>query len=463
MRREGRILRVVRANVREDVLAFLDSPVSKSLVAEDLLIDSRVLSPAEGRALIPDIDESEPLPLVLEHPAIPFPSFPYEWCPEMLLAAGRLTLSIALRLLDDGLGLKDASAYNVLFRWGKPVFVDLLSLERRSPGDSRWLAYAQFQRNFNLPLLASRYYGLNLAQAFLTYRDGLEPETIYRLVGPIRKLLPPFLGLVSLPTWLGRRGGGPDVSAYSPPREVGADKARFILGALLRQLQRQLEAVRPLRSRVSVWSGYMEAKSYSERAFLAKDTFVREALVRERPQRVLDIGCNTGHFSLTAARHGADVVAIDTDPVVVGRLYSAAVPASLHVLPLVIDIARPSPGLGWRNQEQRSFIERAQGGFDMVLALAVLHHFLVTERIPLDDVLSLLAELTRKTVIVEFVAPEDPMFRRLSRGRDHLFRDLTREMFERTCRRYFHIVQSVGPVDETRWLYLLGRGGLTTS
>jgi SAM-dependent methyltransferase len=375
----------------------------------------------------------------------------------MLLAAGRLTLRLARRLLEAGLGLKDASAYNVLFRWQRPLFVDVLSVERRSPGDCRWLPYAQFQRHFTLPLLVSRHHGVGLAHAFLGRPDGLEPEAVYALARPIRRLLPPFLGLVTLPTWLGRRRGGHDPAVYEQRREVHPDKARFILASLLRHLERQLEAAAPPGARASAWTAYMETKSYSDQGFLAKDAFVREALAEGRPERVLDIGCNTGHFSIAAARGGAQVVAIDPDPAVVGRLYADAVSAGLQVLPLVVDLARPSPALGWRNEERDSFLDRARGRFDMVLALAVLHHLLVSDRIPLDDVLALLAELTRHHAVVEFVSAEDPMFRRLSRGRDHLFSDLNREAFEAACGRHFRTLRSAGPIDGTRWLYLLGK------
>ena len=53
---------------------------------------------------------------VWEHERIPFPSFPYEWPPEMLEAAGSLTLDLAEAALEEGFGLKDATPYNVLFR-----------------------------------------------------------------------------------------------------------------------------------------------------------------------------------------------------------------------------------------------------------------------------------------------------------------------------------------------------------
>src|SRR5205085_7617271 len=125
--------------------------------------------------------------LVLEHERIEFASYPYEWTAEMLHAAAALTLELAQALMDDGLGLKDATPYNILFRGPEPVFIDVLSFERREEGDATWLPYAQFVRTFVLPLLANRKLGLGLDQILTTRRDGLEPEEVYRWAGPLQR------------------------------------------------------------------------------------------------------------------------------------------------------------------------------------------------------------------------------------------------------------------------------------
>src|SRR5947207_2576713 len=141
--------------------------------------------------------------MILEHERVDFPSYPYEWNPEMLHAAGMLTLDLAQALHADGLGLKDGTPYNVLFRGPEPVFIDVLSFERREPGDATWLPYAQFVRTFLLPLLANRAYGLGLDQVLTTRRDGLEPEEVYRWTSPLQRLRPPYFSLVTMPVWLG--------------------------------------------------------------------------------------------------------------------------------------------------------------------------------------------------------------------------------------------------------------------
>ena len=104
--------------------------------------------------------------------------------------------------------------------------------------------------------------------------------------------------------------------------------------------------------------------------------------------------------------------AIDSDPVVVGETWRRATADRLPILPLVVDLARPSPGVGWRNGECPGFLDRAHGGFDLVLMLAVIHHMLVTERVPLDAIVEVVAELTTDRIVVEYVGPADPCFRR---------------------------------------------------
>ena len=204
-----------------------------------------------------------------------------------------------------------------------------------------------------------------------------------------------------------------------------------------------------------MWSDYNDSCSYTGTNFSAKEKFVSTALAEFKPGRVLDVGCNTGHFSDLAARQGAEVVAIDTDLGCVGALCQTAREQNLNILPIVVDLCRPSAAKGWRNRECSSFLERAKGAFDAVLMLAVLHHVLVTERIPLDEVLDLAAELTRDLLLIEFVEPEDKMFQTIARGREHLHADLTITAFEAACRRHFHIVRSEHMEGTHRRLYLL--------
>jgi 2-polyprenyl-3-methyl-5-hydroxy-6-metoxy-1,4-benzoquinol methylase len=455
-----RILRVV-AGGAPDLEAFLSSKtaqeylaagrVARTVVLTDLQV-TEALADLELRRIYHDLNAAT----VVEHERIPFPSYPYEWPAEMLHAAGVLTLNLARDLRREGLGLKDATPLNVLFRATEPVFIDLLSFERRNPHDPTWLPYAQFVRTFLLPLLANKYFGLPLDQVMSVRRDGLEPEEVYRYVGPVRRFTPPFLALVSIPTWLSSRNGQKQDTIYQK-KSIDPEKAAFILDSLLNRLQRTLNCLAPGAGRQSAWSSYMSegGNNYAPQQFAAKESFVSAALRELAPRSVLDVGCNTGHFSFMAAQSGASVLAIDYDPVVVGQVWRQARAERLNVLPLVVNLARPSAAVGWRNQEWPSFLDRARGKFDLVFMLAVLHHLLVSERVPLANILDLAAELTRDALIIEFVEPHDSMFRRLTRGRDELHQNLTVPYFENACRTRFQILRSECIPGGARSLYLL--------
>jgi SAM-dependent methyltransferase len=277
------------------------------------------------------------------------------------------------------------------------------------------------------------------------------------MAGVGRRLAPSLLAHATLPTWLSSRGGAAPASASARRRGKDPARARFVLESLFRRLGRTLERLAP-PARASRWTTYLaEQRHYSTEHFRRKEAFVREALASLAPRRVLDVGCNTGHFSLLAARAGAAVVAIDGDPAVVGHLWRTASTDRLDVQPLVANIARPSPATGWRNGECASFLERAAGAFDAVLMLAVLHHILVSERVPLGDVLALAAELTRDGLVIEFVSPDDPMFRLIARGREHLHSDLTASAFEAACAERFTIEAREALDGSSRVLYLLRR------
>jgi SAM-dependent methyltransferase len=378
----------------------------------------------------------------------------------MLCAAGDLTLELAGAVLPDGFGLKDATPYNVLFRGPNPVFVDILSFEQREPGDPTWLPYAQFIRMFVLPLLMNREFGLRANQTLFAHGSGLEPEFVYESCSWTQRLRPPFLGTVSLPTWLNKKADANGERLYNQAKLIHPEKARFILEAQFRRLAKLLRRAAPAKDSSSIWSSYTETFTYNDEEFEAKTNIVREWLGLLSPNTVLDVGCNTGFFSELAASLGSKVVAIDGDPVVVGKTWRRAAEKGLNILPLVLDIARPSPATGWYNAECFSFLDRASGSFDVVLMLAVLHHLLVTERVPLPEILRLVAQLTNEYVVLEYVSKDDPMFRKLTRGRDGLHASFTKEYFESTCLESFTIVRKQKLKGDLRWLYLLRKRGL---
>jgi len=173
------------------------------------------------------------------------------------------------------------------------------------------------------------------------------------------------------------------------------------------------------------WSQYEKnATHYGSTDVDLKQQFVKSALLRTKPARVLDIGANTGTFSQLAAEAGAEVWRWTMIP---GRECALAKAARLKlpITAMVANIARPTPAVGWMNREQFSLLERLEGKFDMVLMLAVIHHLILREQAPLELIAELAAGLTTRWLVLEWVPPSDPMFQEWLRGRDDLYGKLS--------------------------------------
>ena len=173
--------------------------------------------------------------------------------------------------------------------------------------------------------------------------------------------------------------------------------------------------------------------------------------------RAWDLGANTGRYSRIAADAGKRVLAWDIDPAAAERNYRAVRKEGRgDILPLILDLANPSPGIGWGNRERRSLLERANP--DVVLALALIHHLAISRNVPLPMLLDLLATLAPYAV-VEFVPKEDPMVRRLLATRRDVFPDYSLEGFRAAAGERFEIVSETAIEESPRVLFLLHRRG----
>ncbi len=427
-------LRRIRAEAAEEARAFLASPLRRELEGSGDLVSSEIVEP-EGEKR----DDSGEF--WLRHPRVDPISYPWEWTPAQWRAAAELTLRLASKAIDAGWTLKDATPLNVLFAGARPVFVDVLSFERPDPRSRVWRAYGQFVRTFLLPLVAAKYLGWPL-QATLFSRDGYEPGTLYRALPKWRRLDPRLLDVVTLAALLEGKGGKPQAGSR-PSSATDPELARHILQKRLARLKKQIRHAAKTNA-TSEWSCYeQQASHYQSGDVEAKQQFVRGVLKRCRPKRVLDVGANTGAYALMAADAGAEVVALDSDTAAVETLWRTAAAQRKPVTALVANIARPTPAAGWMNREQLSLLDRLMGQFDMVLMLAVIHHLILREQLPLTHIGELCAGLTWHWLVVEWVPPSDPMFQEWLRGRDALYGHLTEGDLNRAFAPFFRVVERV--------------------
>ena len=313
-------------------------------------------------------------------------------------------------------------------------------MEERDPASPVWLAYAQFVRTFMLPLLAYQHLGWPLA-ASMQRRDGYEPADLAPYLSRWQRWREPFRSLVTLPLMLEKSGGtsAQNTKVRQSP-EVALSVLRRNLGALRQHLQ-WIERRMEQDKRTSRWSGYANsADHYSADDQKLKRQFVRDALAAAHPKHVLDLGANSGVYSRIAAECGAKVVAWDTDLQATEQNWREALRLNLDIVPLIANPARPTPAAGWRNAENLALLDRTRGRFDCVMMLGLIHHLLLSEQIPLEEIAALLREMTASWAIVEWVPAPDPRFVDLLRGREDLYGHLDEAGFTRAAMSHFTVV-----------------------
>jgi hypothetical protein len=439
--RDGELLRQVNAVYREDFEAFIESGLYEELSSSGLLIPHESVG-LNYRVTDDAIDILRPTKLRTI-------SYPYEWCFSQLKDAALCTLAIQQKALEKGLSLKDASAYNVQFLKGKPVFIDTLSFERYREG-SPWIAYRQFCGHFLAPLALMAFRDVRLAALQRTYLDGIPLDLASHLLPAKTRFMPGLAMHLHLHAKAQSNSGSNAASA----RAATISKTNLL--ALIDSLSTCINSLE-WRPAGTVWGDYYDNTNYSEGAFAEKAQIVGQFLDRivPKPSVCWDLGANTGEFSRIAADRGIDTVAFDVDPAAVEKAYRAVrAKSEERVLPLLQDLTNPSPDQGWAGSERDSLLNR--GPAEVVLALALVHHLAIGNNVPLDRVAEFFAS-AGQWLIVEFVAKADSQVQRMLSSRVDVFTDYNREGFERACAPVFETVERHDIQGMDRTLYLMKR------
>ena len=437
------LYRQVQRSAAADWEAFGSSGLYQRLVADRLIVEHT--EAGLELAALPDAAA------VIRPRMIEFISYPYEWCFSQLKEAALLTLEVQARALDAGMRLKDASAYNVQFDRGRPILIDSLSFETADATEP-WPGYRQFCEHFLAPLALMAHRDVRLGLMLRDFIDGIPLDLAARLLPGRTRLNLGLSAHIHLHAGAQRRAAkdpAPADGAGRPQRRISETGQR----ALLDSLRRTVDGLRYAPS--SHWASYTHGTSYTDAATESKGRLLREMLATVAGATAWDVGANVGVYSAMAADAGYRVIAWDLDAASVEahwrRVRGDGNPA---ILPLVLDLASPSPALGWGLEERASFLERGEP--DVILALALVHHLAIGNNVPLPGVARLFARMAPRAII-EFVPKEDPMTRRLLAARRDIFDRYSIEGFREAFGGSFRIAREAPIDDSPRTLFLLER------
>lgn len=370
-------------------------------------------------------------------------SYPYEWTANMFKDAVLFHLRLFAELDKHGLTLKDALPNNMVFHHCEPVFVDFSSLVRKCKlQDEQWLVegshysdprYAVVDRMLTpfmlIPFIAMARKEYALARVMLSEKacnceggtpswKDLDIDVIAKLftVSPLKLLVNiamPFLPknskhMITLRGILDAREGGEF-------RDFISRILEFISG---------MDVTPPKSAYLSYYEDKKEKLDFDEQsAWNDKQKNVYTIMDSYKPATVLDIGANTGWFSILSAKLGANVIAVDIDESSIDSLYLYAKANTLSIIPLLMPfdglsreiygVEDPAPIYQGRDFKNTPLFLPATRRLksDMVLCLGLLHHLILGMGKTLDEVFRILSDVTGSLLVLEYVDLEDDLIK----------------------------------------------------
>lgn len=444
---DGEVYRTLSGQGLNDFVATAKAPFFTPAIKAGRIIGTKVADPVPS-----GIPESAQ---VLRHDVVPYVSYPYEWSFSMLRDAALLHLELVRDGLADGIITKDGSSYNVQWIGARPVFIDVGSFEPVRDGEP-WFGYRQFCQLFLYPLLLQAHRNLPFHEWLRGSVDGISPDSCRSAMRRRDLARPGVFSHVYLQSRLEQKHADSDQVATDRLKQSGF--STDLVTANINKLHKLITNLRWSQSN-SEWSGYSDRQHYTSDELDQKRAFVVDAAAKRHRHLVVDLGCNDGEFSRAVLPHSDYVVAVDSDPLVVDLLYrTLSGENEERILPLTMNLADPSPGLGWRGIERKPFLGRHP--VDLVLALAVVHHLSISNNVPLADVIAMFADLCAGPagaggdLVVEFPGPDDQKVQKLLRNKRVGVHDgYTRENFETALSEHFAITDTVLLPGGTRWMY----------
>jgi len=412
----------------------------KTLIKNKLLIPHEETSVSEER-------------IIITPEKIPFITNPYEWGFEQFKQAALLTLKIQKFALSKGFVLKDASAYNVTFHKGKPVFIDTLSFDFYEEG-TPWRAYKQFITHFLGPLVLAKYHGSEVFNMLEAYIDGIPVKMISSMLPRRTKLSSVLYPNIHLLAKMESKHS----EDYKAETKI-ATLSKKAQNNIIKSLYNYISKLHLKES--SEWGNYYTKTNYNEGAFKTKKDLIRDWVQPLKAQKLIDVGGNDGTFARTVQDLVKHIIVTDIDSNAVDyNLQQIQENKETNMLPFVCDVLQPAPGIGFNNTERESLINRLKDyAPDITMALALIHHITLSGNVPFEKSAEFFAKFSTN-LIIEFPTREDSWVESLLvRKREFInhFNFYNVAEFEKGYGNYFRIEKKEKIEKSKRILYLLKR------
>ena len=404
------------------------------------------------------------------HPhQIPFQSYPFEWSYGQWRKVLYAYLQINKIALAHGMILKDATPYNFYFEDGRAVLLDTSSFDFFKEGDP-WMAYRQFCSEMLSPFALMHYNGQRWARITQSHLRGMPLNFVTKQL-PLKSWLN-MTCLLHIHLHGKYATNDSENSSLRNSNKKGFEKSGVVVDNQTKQKGLSKEKIfslmKMLQSTVVNWKkpfafekhwiDYYQKDIASDKYLIHKEAVIKEWLAQltnqNKLESILDLGANTGKFSLIASDYAEKVIALEYDDICVDAIEKAIVSSKKNnVYCLRMDLAETTPNMGVLEKEYSSIYTRAKSS--MVMGLALIHHLFISNQLSFYKIAQILDGFSEKHVIVEFIPFEDEKVQFLIKDKQRNYSDYTEETFKEAIERFFEIKERKQIEGSERILYLL--------
>lgn len=366
--KEDKVLRIITNDTYIKLYKeLLNSPDINNLFSKGL-IETKIYSESKEDSI-----------LILEHKKINFILHPSEYTNKMFWDVAYMYINLCKELFSNhGILTVDAHPWNVTFDGTKATFFDFSSLFKGNIISQNWIN--EFEKYFAIPIRLASFSKKTFPLSLEYRREHLNGFGLYFLNNRLIKKL--FNKKFE------------SISEYKGNPNDVFDK-----------ILNWLEKNEPIKANNEYWLNYEQSHlAEVDKPKTIKQKFVHKILSSKKPETVLDLASNKGYYALMAEKLGASVMAFDCEEETINKCYVEIKSLGAEVTTALMNFNKPTPasGIGLLN---KSSYDRL--GSDIVLALGLIHHICLVQRIPVSIFCEICKKYATKGIVLEFVDPND--------------------------------------------------------
>jgi hypothetical protein len=341
---------------------------------------------------------------------IDFQTYPFEWSYGQWRKAIFCFLRINEIALEFGMILKDASPYNFFIEKGNAILLDTSSFIFFNKGD-KWIAYRQFCSEFFSPFVLMKYNGERWSRISRSHTNGFPLDFVSKQL-PLKSWfnLSCLMHIHLHSKYSNAEGSTED---YSKKRKFKRGFTKEKLLSLIKLLKQNTKKWEIGYQYEKHWKNYYEKDIENEAYIQNKKDIIEDWLAKIRPNRVIDLGANTGYFSFLSSQYAKKVISIEEAEYCIDMIDKICREKNINnIISLKNDISQPTPNLGVLNNEYNCIYKRAKS--ELVLALAITHHLFFKNKLNFTIIAEIFANFSESYLIVEYIDIEDSKIKLLN-------------------------------------------------